>query len=184
MKNLAILMLIYLIPKFSILSPLNVMNLFMIEQRWDLLEIYFQNKDNSSGVAVVQQVVYWLIRRTARVRASGQTSKQNTKSISSAISSQQITRKNSESKLKNCHEKFLKRFCVYWLRESPFQVCQYICMHIDIVKKVCRNRRGLVGSVLTYQAKSQGSRPWEDINTKYVKYFFGDFLSADYSQKL
>ena len=38
------------------------------------------------------------IGRKARVRAPGQTSKQNTKYISSAISSQQISGKNSESK--------------------------------------------------------------------------------------
>ena len=42
----------------------------------------------------------WLIRWKARVRAPGQTSKQNTKSISSTISSQQISGKNSESKIK------------------------------------------------------------------------------------
>ena len=34
--------------------------------------------------------------------------RQNTKSISSAISSQQISGKNSESKLKHCNEKFSK----------------------------------------------------------------------------
>ena len=44
--------------------------------------------------------VCWLIRRKANDRAPGQTSTQNTKSISSAISSQQISGKNSESKLK------------------------------------------------------------------------------------
>ena len=38
-------------------------------------------------VAVVWQVVCWLIRRKARVRVTDQTSKQNTKSISSALSS-------------------------------------------------------------------------------------------------
>ena len=37
-------------------------------------------------------------RLKARVRVPGQTSKRNTKSISSAISSQQISGKNSESK--------------------------------------------------------------------------------------
>ena len=59
-------------------------------------------------VAVVQQVVCWLIRRKARMRALGQKSKQNTKINSSAISSQHISGKNSGSK-KNCHEKFHKR---------------------------------------------------------------------------
>ena len=49
-------------------------------------------------VAVVYQVECWLIRRKARVRAPGQTSKRNTKSISAAISSKQISGKNSESK--------------------------------------------------------------------------------------
>ena len=39
-----------------------------------------------------------LIRRKSRVQVPGQTSKRNTKSISSAISSQQISGKNSESK--------------------------------------------------------------------------------------
>ena len=50
----------------------------------------------SYGVAVV----CWLIRRKARVRTPGQTSKQNTKSIFSAIFFQQISGKNSESKIK------------------------------------------------------------------------------------
>ena len=40
-------------------------------------------------------VVRWLIRRKIRVRAPVQTSKQNTKRISSAIFSQQISDKNS-----------------------------------------------------------------------------------------
>ena len=70
---------------------------------------FFFNYNERTGVAVVQQVVCWLIRRKARVRVPGQTSKQNTKIISSAISSQQISGKNSESKKKNCHEKFLKK---------------------------------------------------------------------------
>ena len=39
-------------------------------------------------VAVIQYLVCWLIRRKARVRALGQTSKQNTESISSVIYSQ------------------------------------------------------------------------------------------------
>ena len=50
-------------------------------------------KEQMFEVAVVQQVVYWLIRRKARVRIPGQTSKRNTKSISSTISSQQISGK-------------------------------------------------------------------------------------------
>ena len=45
-------------------------------------------------------------------------------------------------------------------------------------------RRGLVGSVLTYYMKSQGSRPRPDINTKYQNYFCGDFFLADFCQKL
>ena len=55
--------------------------------------------------------VCWLIRRKARVRVPGQTSKRSTKSISSAISSQQISGKNSESNF-NCHEKFLQKSIV------------------------------------------------------------------------
>ena len=39
-------------------------------------------------------------RRKAMVRVPGQTSKRNTKSISTSISSQQISGKNSESKIK------------------------------------------------------------------------------------
>ena len=46
------------------------------------------------------------------------------------------------------------------------------------------SRRGLVGSVLAYWTKIQGSFPRPDIKTKYEKYFFGDFLSADFWQKL
>ena len=45
-------------------------------------------------------------------------------------------------------------------------------------------RRGLVGSVLAYKTKSQGSSPRPDIKMKYEKYFFGDFLSPDFWQKL
>ena len=51
----------------------------------------------------VQHFIYFfylLIRRKARVRVPDQTSKRNTKSISSAISSQQISGKNFESKIK------------------------------------------------------------------------------------
>ena len=40
----------YFDTKFGILSPLNVMNRFMLEQRWDLLEIYFQNKEKRSEI--------------------------------------------------------------------------------------------------------------------------------------
>ena len=32
--------------------------------------------------------------------------------------------------------------------------------------------------------RGQGSSPRPDIKTKYEKYFFGDFLSADFWQKL
>ena len=49
-------------------------------------------------VVVVYQVVCWLIRLKARVRDPGQTLKQTTRIISSAISSEQISGKNSESK--------------------------------------------------------------------------------------
>ena len=50
-----------------------------------------------------------LIRRKAkRVRVPGQTSKRNTKSISLAISSQQISGKNSESKWKIAMKSFSK----------------------------------------------------------------------------
>ena len=61
-------------------------------------------------IVVVQQVVCWLIRRKARVRVSGQISKRNAKSISSAISSPQISGKNFESKL-NCHDKVFQKIC-------------------------------------------------------------------------
>ena len=40
-----------------------------------------------------------------------------------------------------------------------------------------RSCRSLVGCVFT-------SSPWPDIKIKYKKYFFGDFLSADFWQKL
>ena len=45
------------------------------------------------------------------------------------------------------------------------------------------SRRGLVGSVLAYKTKSQGSSPRPDNKTKYEKYFFGDFLSQQISGK-
>ena len=43
MSNLAILM---YVTKFSILSPLNVMNRFTLGQHWNLWEMLFQNKNN------------------------------------------------------------------------------------------------------------------------------------------
>ena len=46
------------------------------------------------------------------------------------------------------------------------------------------SRRGLEGSVLAYSTKSQGSSPRPDIKMKYEKNFFGDFLSANFWQKL
>ena len=48
---------------------------------------------------------------------------------------------------------------------------------------VRRSRRALVGSVLAYQTKSQGSSSRSDIKTKYEKYFCGDFLSAKFLVK-
>ena len=59
--------------------------------------LMLSNVKEMNEVAVVQQVVCWLIRLKASVRVPGQTSKRNRKSISSAISSQQISGKNSES---------------------------------------------------------------------------------------
>ena len=45
--NLVILMsFFYSVKKFRILSPLNAMNRFMLEQHWNLMEIYFENKHN------------------------------------------------------------------------------------------------------------------------------------------
>ena len=70
--------------------------------------IQFRQSIVDNDVAVVQQVVCWLIRRKARVRAPGQASKQNTKCISSAISSHQISGKNSESKQKIAMKSFPK----------------------------------------------------------------------------
>ena len=61
--------------------------------------------------------------------------------------------------------------------------CKYfVLLLLNLMKKY--SRRGLVGSVSAYQTKSQGSSPRPDIKTKYEKYFFGDFLSADFWQKL
>ena len=57
-------------------------------------------------------------------------------------------------------------------------------MHMKYNSAQFRSRRGLVGSVLAYKAKSQDSNPRSDIKTKYEKYFFSDFLSADFWQKL
>ena len=48
---------------------------------------------------------------------------------------------------------------------------------------VYKSRRGLVGSVLAYYTKSQGSSLRPDIKTKYEKYFFSDFLSQQISGK-
>ena len=44
--SLATLMSFLFFLKFSILSPLNEMNRFTLEQRWIILETYFQNKVN------------------------------------------------------------------------------------------------------------------------------------------
>ena len=55
---------------------------------------------------------------------------------------------------------------------------------MSIQKDEYRSRRGLVGSVLGYWMKSQGSSQRPDIKTKYEKYFFCDIFSADFWQKL
>ena len=39
-------MALYSVIKFCTLDPLQVMNKFELEQRWDLMEICFQNKNN------------------------------------------------------------------------------------------------------------------------------------------
>ena len=44
-SNLAILISFKSVKEFSILSPLNIMNRFTLK-RWDLLGIYFENKEN------------------------------------------------------------------------------------------------------------------------------------------
>ena len=49
--NLAKFISFYSVTKISMLSPLNVMNRFTVEQRWHLLEIYFQNRENLSEIA-------------------------------------------------------------------------------------------------------------------------------------
>ena len=102
---------------FNFCDPLRIaidcngLSLLIFEEKWSdyafsetFLEIIFATQIKAmllkqsavlfiscpKEVTVVQQVVCWLIRRKLRVR--------NTKSISSAISSQQISGKNSESK--------------------------------------------------------------------------------------
>ena len=46
------------------------------------------------------------------------------------------------------------------------------------------SRRAVVGSVCwLIRRKNQGSSPRPDIKTKYLKYFFGDFLSQQISAK-
>ena len=82
----------------NIISSIN--RLYQVNRCKELDKLHIISID----VAVVYQVVCWLIRRKARVRAPGQTSKQNTKSISSAISFQQI----SDSKTKIAMKSFSK----------------------------------------------------------------------------
>ena len=50
-SNSTILMSIYYVTQFNILSPLKVMNRFPLDQLWYLLELYFQNKENLSEIA-------------------------------------------------------------------------------------------------------------------------------------
>ena len=72
--------------------------------------VYIFKVNTPVGVALVQQVECWLIRHKARVRIPGQASKRNMKkNFSSAISSQQFSGKNSESKIKPAMKKFLKK---------------------------------------------------------------------------
>ena len=76
-----------------------------------------------------------------------------------------------------------------WMRnkhcELNYYVTQFLNGHECFRKYLHRfghdtwSRRGIVGSVLAYYL-----RPRLSIKTKYEKYFFGDFLSADYWQKL
>ena len=47
-------------------------------------------------------------------------------------------------------------------------------------QNICQFEVAMVGSMLAYQMKNQGSNPRPDIVTKYEKYFFDDFLSSDF----
>ena len=49
-SDLAILMLFYSVTQFSVLSPLKARIRCTLKQRWDLLKIYFQDKDKRSVV--------------------------------------------------------------------------------------------------------------------------------------
>ena len=50
--NIRGLMSFYSVTKLNTSSPLNIKNRFMFEQHSDLLEMYFQNKDNWANTAL------------------------------------------------------------------------------------------------------------------------------------
>ena len=52
------------------------------------------------------------------------------------------------------------------------------CDNFNCSRNNLWTRRSLVGNVLNYYTLSQGSSSMPAIKTKYKKYFFGDFLSA------
>ena len=91
------------------------------------------------SVALVQQVMCWLIRQEARVRVPDQTSKRNTKIISSAISSQQISGKHSNGdffsvkKMSPCYKVHKKK-----IADQPCYIIYYFLFEKDrtqILKK-------------------------------------------------
>ena len=57
--------------------------------------------------------------------------------------------------------------------------CSYLLQRLSLTHKF-----HLFILKFIYYTKSQGSSPRPDIKTKYEKYFFGDFFSADIWQKL
>ena len=63
--------------------------------------------------------------------------------------------------------------------QEHIEISQVYCITAVILFHKCR--RVLVGSVLAFQMKSQSLN---SRSTKYEKYFFGDFFSADFWQKL
>ena len=82
------------------------------------------------------------------------------------------------------HSFFLKFKALQYVLKTYFDSLNISVNNLDDMESEVESRRGLVIRVLFYLTKSQGSSPRPYIKTKYEKYFYGDFLSADVWQNL
>ena len=89
---------------------------------------------------------------------------------------------SAHSRLAKCHSQHFKYPCTFNLIFYTKLNTASLIHFFRIVKKP--RSRGLVGSVLAYWTKSQGSSPRPDIKTKYEKVFLWRFPLSRFLAKI